>query len=305
MSTKAFRVAGALAWVALVLAIGLAEAATSWTSFRPREDQGRSCIRVGAQEMDYYLLEDEDAVTLRLRGPRRVKIITRYLFGEADPAGASYRVWVRVDGREELRRTFRASALPGVGSCGENGEIAALRKVYIDVPTGMHDIQVLADTSGEGRIAARFFRESRGRKAKMVNFAPEHFDGVYELQFESGSLSTYYHFSEDDPLSFTVIGPTTLEIDTRLDFDHTMNGTMAYQLEVVQDGEVLPRFFYHTKKLSTASYVERRDILPGERKRMKLTVPRGRHEYEIHCVGPQTCGVAVKIRIPEADLQGK
>ena len=305
MSVSKIKVRGALALGALVLLAGLAQAATSWSSFKPREDRGSECLRVGAQELDYYILDDEDAVTLRLRGPRRVKIITRYLFGENDPTSASYRVWLRVDGREELRRTFRASALPGVTLCDKPGDVAALRKVYINVPTGLHDIQVLADTPGDGKISARFFRDSRGRKTKMVNYSPEQYDGVYELQFESGSLSTYYHFSEDQPLGFSVIGPTTLEIDTRLDFDHTMNGSMAYQLEVVQDGETLPRFFYHTQKLSTASYVERRDILPGERKRMRLTVPRGRHEYEIHCVGPQTCGVAVKIRIPEADLHGK
>ncbi|MBC8368227.1 hypothetical protein H8E52_12545 [bacterium] len=305
MSVSNYRVRGALTLGALFLVAGLAQAATSWSSFRPREDNGSQCLRIGAQELDYYVLDEEDIVTLRVRGPRRLKIITRYLFGESDPAGASYRVWLRVDGREELRRTFRATALPSVTRCGRGGDVGALRKFYLSVPTGLHDIQVMADSPGDGRVSARFFRESRGRQTKMVNFSPEQYDGVHELQFESGSLSTYYHFSEDQPLGFTVIGPTTLEIDTRLDFDHTMNGSTAYQLEVVQDGEPLPRFFYHTTKLSTASYVERRDILPGERKRMKLTVPRGRHEYEIHCVGPQTCGVAVKIRIPEADLQGK
>jgi hypothetical protein len=297
--------AGAFFIGAMLVATGAAEAATSWSSFKPRKDQGRECVRVGAQELDYYLLDGEDAVTLRIRGPRKLKVVTRYLFGESDPASASYQLVLRVDGREELRRTFRAGSLSSVGLCGEDGDVAALRKVSLNIPTGMHDIQILAETQGDGRIAARFFRDARGRKTKMVNFSPEQFDGIYHLEFESGNLSTYYHFSEDAPLRFSILGPTTLEIDTRLDFDHSMNGSTAYRLEVVQDGEAMPQFIYHTNKLSSAFYVERRDILPGERKRMKLSVPRGRHEYEIHCIGPQTCGVAVRIRIPEADLQGK
>jgi len=304
MKTMKSSLIGALALGVLLILPGAARAA-NWKSITPGEDQGRSCIRIGAQEFDYYLLDEERPTVLRVRGPQRLKIITRYLFGEADAQGARYRLMVRVDGREELRRSFNASNLPSAGLCDRDGQVAGLKRVYLSVPTGMHDIQILGEVPGDGRIAARIFRESRGRKAKMVNFSPVEYDGIYSLQFDSGTQSTYYHFSENAPLEFTVIGPTTLEIDTRLDFNHTMNGSTVYRLEVMQNGEALPRFVYHTKKISSASYIERRDILPGERKRMRLTVPRGRQKYEIHCIGPQTCGVAARIRIPEADLQGK
>jgi len=282
---------------------GPASAATSWASISPREEQGRQCIRIGAENLDYYLLDDDQPVLLRVRGPRRVKVVTRYVFGPDDSEEASYRIILRVDGREEVRRVLRADAKAGVGPCGGTGEVAALRKIYLEVPTGLHDIQVLAEADNTGRVAARFFRNSKTREAVLVNFAPEDYDAVYSLQFESGTRSTYYHFTGERPLRFSIIGPTTLEIDTRLDFDHTMTGSSSYQLEVLHNGKPLPRFIYHTKKISAASYVERRDILPGERKKMRLSVPRGRHDYEMRCLGPQNCGVAVRIRIPEADLQ--
>lgn len=304
MNTKRFALIGGLALAGL-LHLADDSLAANWKAISPREDRGRSCIRVGAQDFDYFLLDGEQPTVLRVRGPQRLKIITRYLFGETDSQGARYRINVRVDGREELRRNFNASDLPSAGLCRKDGQVAGLKRVYLNVPTGLHDIQILADAPGDGRIAARFFRESRGRETKMVNFSPERFDAVYKLQFDGGSQSIYYHFTENSPLRFSVIGPTTIEIDTRLDFDHTMSGSTSYQLEIVQNGEALPRFIYHTSKIGSASYIERRDILPGERKRSRLTVPRGRQEYEIHCSGPQNCGVAVRIRIPEADLQGK
>jgi len=289
----------------MLWASGGAGAATSWSSFSPREDHGSECLRVGAQKIDYFLLEPDRPVTLRLRGPRKLKVVARYLFGDADTNQSSFEIALRVDGKEELRKTFRAGGLPGVGVCGKDLEVSALRRATLSIPTGLHDVQVFAGTEGSGRVAARFFRNSRGRKVKMVNFSPERYESVYRLQFDSGRQSTYYHFSDAHPLRFSIQGPSSLEIDSRLDFDQTMRGSTSYRLELLQDGEPLQRFIYHTKKISSAAYVERKDILPGERKRMKLPVPRGAHEYEIRCLGPQACGVALRIRIPETDLQGK
>lgn len=305
MNSNKFRFAVALGAL-LLLAASAAPAKNSWRGLRPQSQAGKICIRVGAQEFDYSALDDKKPARFSVRGPKRLKIVTRYVFGAEDSGSPRYVLKVRIDGMEELSKAFHGEILANAGLCGRrDADVSALRRTYVDVPTGLHDVEIYAETRASGRIAGRIFRESRSKGPRMVNYSPEGFDGVYELQFASGSLSTYYHFSEDAPLRFEVIGPTKLQIDTRLDFDHSMNGSQSYELEIHQDGEVLSRFFYHTKKLTGAAYVERPRILAGERKRMRLTVPKGLHEYEIHCVGPANCGVAAKIRIPEADLQGK
>jgi len=280
-------------------------AAGSWKSLRAQDQAGEVCIRVGAQDFDYLLIDPEEPARFRVRGPKRLKIVSRYLFGSEDADNTRYVLRVYLDGREEVVKALRGKIKDNTGLCGRRGQVSALRRTYLNVPTGLHDVEIVGDTRASGRIAARVFRETRSKGPRLVSFSPESFDGVYELQFASGSLSTYYHFSEDQPLRFRVIGPSTLQIDTRLDFTAGMSGAQPYELLVVQDGKDLSRFFYHSQKLSGAAYVERPDILPGQRKRMRLTVPKGAHDYEIHCVGPENCGVAVKIRIPEADLQGK
>ena len=155
---------------------------------------------------------------------------------------------------------------------------------------------------GEGRIVARFFREYKKQTTSDVSYSPETYAGVYHLQFASGTQSTYYHFHADAPLTFSVKGPTNLKIYTRLDFDHSMNGSQNYSLELLCDGESLNIYHYHAKKLSGAAYIERPEILPGERKLLRLRVPRGVHRYELRCVRPEACGISAKIRIPEADI---
>ena len=305
MNLNKFRFAVALGAL-LLLAASAAPAKTSWRELRPQSRAGKTCVRIGVQEFTYSTLDDKKPTRFSVRGPQRLKVVTRYVFGEEDSDNPRYVLKIHIDGMEELSKAFHAEILANAGLCGRQGsDLSSLRRTYVDVPTGLHDVEIYAETRASGQIAGRVFRESRGKGPRMVNFSPEGFDGVYDLQFASGSLSTYYHFSEDLPLRFGVIGPTRLQIDTRLDFDDGMSGSQSYELEILQDGEVLSRFFYHTKKLTGAAYVERPEMLAGERKRMRLTVPKGMHKYEIHCVGPASCGVAAKIRIPEADLQGK
>ncbi len=292
-----------LAVAVLVAAATAVSAKTNWRSVKPRSDAGKICLQVESQDFEYCVLDAEKPALLSLRGPRRLKIVTRYLFSADDPEEQSYTLRVLMDGREVLRKSLRGRVLSGPAYCDQAGEVGALRKVYVDVPTGQHEIQVLGGAPPGGNVAARFFRESRQQKTRDVAFAPESFDAVYHLQFASGKQSTYYHFSEETPLRFTVKGPTNLKIYTRLDFDHTMNGDQNYSLELLRGGESQNVYHYHASKLSAAAYRERPDILPGDRKLMRISVPPGVHRFEIRCVRPEACGISCQIRIPEADVK--
>ncbi len=152
-------------------------------------------------------------------------------------------------------------------------------------------------------VATRLFRQVKTRKERWVPFAPEGYESLRQLQFESGNQSTYYHFDATTPLHFTVTGPTTLRVRTRLDFEHTMNGSQTYALEVTIDGEVYRTFHFDSDKLSTAIYLENPDILPGNRRELRVSVPRGAHIVEVHCVRPEACGVSAMIHIPKSDLE--
>jgi hypothetical protein len=181
--------------------------------------------------------------------------------------------------------------------------VAALRRSTLSVPTGLHEFQVFVDAPEGGGVSARFFQEMRRRRSSDVAYSPEGYDAVYHLQFASGSQSTYYHFTDAVPLRFSVKGPTNLKVYTRLDFDHTMNGDLNYSLELLRDGESQTVFHYHARKLSAVSIVERQDILPGDRKLMRIAVPKGVHAFEIRCVRPEACGISAQIRIPAADVK--
>lgn len=295
---------GPLAAALLAAAFALAprEAAAAWRGLKPADSAGEVCLAVKGETFDYALLDRAKPAVLEVRGPRKIKIVSRYLFGPGDAGTGVYTLRVLMDGEEVLRRSYSSPLLAGAARCTGGGEAAALRSTTLRVPTGRHQIQVYAEVEGEGRAAARFFREVKRAKTKEVPFAPERYGAVSELQFASGSTSTYYLFSAESPLGFSVTGPTTLKVYTRLDFDHRMNGAQAYALELLRDGVSVNTYHYQTDKLSSAHYLKRPLILPGERKVLRIPVPRGRHHYELRCVRPEACGIAAQILIPEADV---
>jgi hypothetical protein len=298
MARRALALSGAL------LLVGAGAAQGAWRSQEPEEAGETVCIKVEGLSLDYYVLSEDNPIILELRGPRRVKIISRYLFSRDDPDERSYSLRVLLDGDEILRKTHRSHILESPEICrGTKSDIGALRRAYLNIPTGKHELQIFGDAPGDGRVAARVFRETRRKSTRDISFAPEAFDGVYQLQFASGKTSTYYHFSADTPLAFTVTGPTNLKVYTRLDFDKTMNGDQNYSLELLRDGEVQNVYHYHTDKLGSAAYIGREAILPGDRKLMRVPVPKGAHRYELRCLRPETCGIACQIRIPEADVR--
>lgn len=284
------------------LALAPREAAAAWRGLKPADSAGEVCLAVKGETFDYALLDRTKPAVLEVRGPRRVKIVSRYLFGPGDGGTGVYTLRVLMDGEEVLRRSYTSPLLAGASRCTGGGEASALRSTILRVPTGKHQIQVYAEPEGEGRASARFFREVKRAKTKEVPFAPERYDAVAELQFASGSTSTYYLFDAEKPLGFSVTGPTTLKVYTRLDFDHRMNGAQAYALELLRDGVSVNTYHYQTAKLNSASYLKRPLVLAGERKLLRIPVPRGRHHYELRCVRPEACGIAAQIFIPEADV---
>jgi hypothetical protein len=295
---------GFLAFALVAAALGLAPrtATAAWRHLKPGNSAGDVCLAVKGESFTYALLDPAKPAVVDVRGPRKIKIASRYLFGPGDADTGVYTLRVLMDGEEVLRRSYTSAALAGAARCSGGGEAAALRSTTLRVPTGKHQIQVYAEVEGEGRAAARLYREVKRGKVKDVAFAPEQYAAVAKLQFASGSTSTYYHFHADSPLAFTVTGPTALKVYTRLDFDHRMNGAQPYALELLRDGVSVNTYHYHADKLDSAAYVGKPQVLPGERKLLRIPVPRGRHRYELRCVRPEACGIAAQILIPEADV---
>jgi hypothetical protein len=253
--------------------------------------------------VDYCRLDAATPAVLRVRGPRRLKIVSRYLYAADEPDSTSFTLGVAVDERRVLTRVRRELPDPVSSPCEEAGRVGRLRRTYLEIPGGWHDVNVTAEAPGGGVPIARFLLEIRRSEAAWTTYAPDRFLALAHLQFESGNRSAYYLLDASSPLSCRLSGPTTLEVWSRLDFDHAMNGVQPYVLEVRLDGEHWQTRHFDTEKLDAAVWVERDDVMPGKRRRFRLAVPAGAHRVELRCPRPRQGTVAVKLRIPERDIR--
>ncbi len=299
--------AAAACFVLWSLAATNASAEVRWRAVAPQGAREQVCLRIDGIETTYDKLRSETPALYRVRGPRRVKVLSRYVFatGEAGPAAVTLRF--AIDGQAALADAQRLQPREGAATCG-GAPASSLHHSYLTIPEGWHDVAVThvaaaPGTAAAGFTAVRLFRETSRVSEEYVSLSPERYAGVATLQYDSGVRSTLYHFDADQPLSFEVAGPTTAVVWTRLDFDHKMNGRQSYALEVRIDGAVLRTHHYDVDKLDAASYIERPEVMPGERKSLRVQIPRGRHRVEIRCLQPESCGVAAVIRIPAADLR--
>ncbi len=288
-----------------LLSVQAMAASTSWQEVKRAKGAADECLNIDSSEFSYQIMDMSGSGIFRVTGPRRIKLITRYIFAAGDSSEISYEVYLNRNGKEVIRRSFTVTAKSNATTCSSDAPVAGLKRMYIDLPRGTHDILVTASSQGSGHIAGRLFQEKKIRKAKSVPFAPDSFLELATLQFDSGSHSTYYRFDSENPIAFTLAGPTSLKVYTRLDFDMKMNGSQAYAVAVYRDGTLWKSFHYNAKKLGTARYMERSDLLPGSRKTLRISVPSGSHQYEIRCIRPEACGLTAQIRIPKSDLGGK
>ncbi len=282
-----------------------AAAAVRWRTLATAADQGEVCLTVDGREVEYKRLDRDDPVVIRVRGPRRVKILCRYLYEPGEQGRREYTLHVAMDGEPNLSKVYRGSEREDVTRCDdETAAAGGLRRAYVTIGDGWHELEITAATAAErGEVAARFFRESKRQREELVSYAPEEYVAMFDLQFDSGKRSAYYSFTPERPLTCEVTGPTTLTVWTRLDFDHTMIGSHQYTLEAVVDGEPRRPFHYDTEKLDAAVYIGRPGVLPGQRKTLRLPLGKGRHRVEIRCVRPAGCCVTAKIRIPAKDVR--
>ena len=275
-----------------------------WRKMTPTRQGPEICLTSDQQNFTYLVLDQVDPVEFEVNGPRRIKLVSRYAFGSGDPDKLSFGVTVKLDGAEILRKNFTAQVNETVVLCERIDRVSSLRRAYIDLPKGAHVLQITGQTTGGGDVVIRLYRENKRKTSSTVAFAPAGYSELATLQFESGKQSTYYRFDNSTPLAFAITGPTNLQLYTRLDFNPGMLGSQKHMLEVWRDGELWRTFHYDSTRLANAFYPDHLDILPGTRKKLRISVPDGLHQFEVRCVRPENCGITAQIRIPRKDLRG-
>jgi len=99
-----------------------------------------------------------------------------------------------------------------------------------------------------------------------------------------GKERTYYHFTADEPLTFSVDGPTRVKILTRVRVPNDRE-TVEYGVSISRDGVHVETVEKDAYPKESAFYVAFNSFRPGVIRRIYIDVPTGRHGYELRAVG--------------------
>jgi len=286
---------------AAVLAIALAwcgAAAATWRSFTPTKYGAKADILVDSKTLTYYRFDSVAPLVLSVEGPTRLKILTRVRIPN-DREEETYAVTVTRDGEHTVKEEFTATVAPQAHYVAFNSfRPGVIRRVYIDVPTGQHGYEILAE--GDAVVDARPFR-SADTKPSRVSIAPREYAAVETFYYRDKEL-TYYILSEETPVVLDVVGPTTIKVNTRLMFDATMLGDQDYVVGVREYGSPEQLYKISTEPSETVTSRDRSDVIPGALRHFMLEVGRGARTYEFRLADTVGSAVALKFYIPRGDL---
>ena len=270
--------------------------AETWRGVERLKGRDRVTVIVEEKTRTYFRATPEAPLTVPVKGPARVRLVSRAEL----PAGAqasSYRVRAML-GRKLLERQGTESTPSKDARLAKTPRaIGQSRQMIVNVPKGEHELKVSIE--GASSVLLRILvSEGAGREERTVGLAPVEAARTVSLK-ENEKIFPYYSALPGKSIRFKVVGPASLDLVTRLDYDSSMRGSQSYRL-AISDGSKRPREVeFKTTKALTAIYADLPELVPSKFRRLKLSVGEGTHEITVALLKPVTGSVEVQARIPE------
>lgn len=293
----------------LFIAFCIAEAGTLAAGAAPsrivlRHAGGKIPLVISGKARTYVPLRSGKPVTLLVRGPGELRVITRVQFRPEARDDLDYRILYAVDGGEVQAEKFKgvkrsATATYGDGAMGVPGDAGEFK---ITLGRGQHSVEIsVADSLP--RVAARFvFKPKKERKQKWIALAPSAPAEQVDLLAGEETVA-YFRFKEEKPLRVEVNGPTELRVLTRVENHYDMKGSVIYRLQVRRDGKVMNTYMLSSKRSETTTYKNNKTLVPGKAREVTVPIPRGRHVIEVIPLDKGKTSLLGHILLPRKDVK--
>ena len=297
--------------VGLIMVYGSSKK-SDWSSLRPVKYKDSVKIKVGDALRAYYSLYPDEPVVVNVKGPLRLRAITRIDFDSAISRRRNYEIKVYMDGGQEPL-SFKKKSEPSYLSAFREVKDkipGKIRNIYLDIPKGKHTLIFAFETHKINRVVRMRFltkkesgQEILARKAKKWKFfTPKEYKDKVVLYIENNKRD-YFRFALKSPLKFKAKGPALVKILTRPEFTDTMGNECGYELEIYEDGKYKTNQIFETKKASKIVYAHETGFVSGIKREFLLDVPEGNHNYSIKIKKPESllvlCRPFSKTRLPE------
>lgn len=268
-------------------------AAGSWHTLETLPGRATVAVLVKGDTKGYFRMTAGQPLVFAVTGPTRIRAIARAAFEGGNRGIVSFRLRASDAGRaiDEMNEV----ANPARNVTANGVVLSKSRTLEFEVPAGRH--QVTLAVEGVSTLFVRLREAGSGDETRMVSLTPVETVRT-ELLSEGEKTIPYHAIVAGHPLRLRVIGPTDLDISTRLDFDATMRGTVGYRIDVSEGGRHLREVTFKTTKASAASYTNLRDVVPSKLDHFVIPLGPGTHELVFTLLEPSHATAVLHARIP-------
>jgi hypothetical protein len=275
----------------------------TWKSFKPDKSPSRVKVAVMGKELNYYSVEKGQEILVTVEGPTQLKVLTRIEFGEEASGEKNYYLRYQRDGEKKYKFRRIATASPTAVLVDSPAiHLGSSRSIYLKVPSGKHTYRFYVGSKAAYRLYLRFYERTTKVESKPENvaFEPARFTSAVPLVIKEVETS-YYRIGEQDSLKLSVIGPMSVKVLARLEFDPTMFTEQKFRIQVYEDGLVKQIYPLRSKQSEVAEYRDISTKVVGDAAKFFIEIPRGKHEYKFEVVDNNRT-VLLRFYIPRDDL---
>lgn len=259
-------------------------------------------INVAGKGFKYYSIPSDEFLLYSVRGPGKLKIISRAQLNVNSESSLDYTLYYRINGGEKNKVEFRSVkadnnsffeiALLGSPCIGEN--------IIIELPRGENSVEIWSGSANQNIYARALFTSIKLKKINWISLSPMYPNEPVSL-VTNEDVVTYFRYSSAKPLKLIITGPTTLRVLNRVEFDYKMKGKFSYRIEAKEDNKLKNTYMLLTDRSDVTRYKKDGKRTPGRANEIVINVPSGTHTYEISAL--DKCSVLGRILFPKKDIK--
>ena len=246
-----------------------------------KNSEEKEILMVNGKRRLYYPVREE-GVHYAIEGPTRIEFISRYPVTKKKKKSHSFQYSIVIDGADTVSVRHRYKVQRSIKSVQHpKHHYTYSGNYFINLDKGSHTIELLANKVQKYPVLMRVITkefESMGKDKRVLQ--PMVHKNSVDLVTDGRSIS-YFECVPGLPLQVEARGDKILRILTRLQFSDSMGQEESYRLRVSEGKKVIGTYYFNTERSSASQIDERMDKVPGKWRSCNVSVPKGKHRYDI------------------------
>jgi hypothetical protein len=269
--------------LALIAAfVSIALATSGFRYHKPSAFDKDQQLVISGKTRHYFILEGDSQIDVAVDGPSKLKVMSRLALAQ-NTNSSDYAYEYLLDDGKNAKQISHKTTPSTVAEYSDKrvASIGVLRTHVIEVPGGKHTYKFRLPQGISQTIYMRFSRQTNEFTdgTPVIAMTPFEFTSSVDIVTQEQSY-TYYRVGEKDRVVLKLVGPSTLKVLSRIEYDPNMQGKQKWKVQVLEDGAQKRVYSLSSSKSDVHAYRETTNLVPSRAETFYVEVPAGEHVYE-------------------------